>query len=313
MVGNVAFRGAAFGGFNRDDVMQYIEESAKKHADTVRDLRDRLEDANGEIAHFDERCHELEMLNAELKNQLEAQQEQVRQQIIPLQEEARRVTDERTQYKLTSEQLAGEKQLMEGRIEQMERNNAALQAQVDQLREVLGRRTEEANSLSSDGKEKDALIVELRKQIADMEDDHRNYLAICNRLGRIEAEMQSRATRIEEEAVQKAQTIMSDAAAYHDRVIGDVQQEAEMLRQQMQERLKMARTSAVSTSEDVNHSVTSALGEVSHIQVMLEQLSDCLSQQVVALHCVDLTLPTDPPVEEPVLPRSVEKREAAAV
>lgn len=291
MAGNINFRSAVVGGFNRQDVISYIENYAKEHAETVRDIRHEMDELSNQLSCAEEKCEELELLNTELKNQLETNQEAIRKQIIPLQEEARLVTEERAEFKKRSEDLALENQLMSGRIEQLEKDTGKLNSQNDSLREHLGTAEQNIASLTRSVEEKDALIAELRETISAMESDHRNYLSICSRLGRIEAEMQSRAAIIEEEAEKKAQALMDEANAYHEKVIFEVQGEAEVLRSQLYEHLEQARNSAVSTSEDMNRSVSTALGEVSNIQFMLEQLSDTLVQQITALHAVTMDLP----------------------
>ncbi|MBR2935383.1 MAG: hypothetical protein IKB79_07370 [Oscillospiraceae bacterium] len=59
------FRSAAFGGFNRQDVMDYLERAAKEHDQQMEELRARLDQAQQETA--------------QLRDQLTQAQEQARQ------------------------------------------------------------------------------------------------------------------------------------------------------------------------------------------------------------------------------------------
>jgi len=73
------FRGAAFGGFNRQDVMEYLERTAKEHAEGMAQLRAQLEQAQQE-------CGELR-----------AQLEQAQEQTKLLTEERDRIAQENEQ------------------------------------------------------------------------------------------------------------------------------------------------------------------------------------------------------------------------
>ena len=41
----IGFRSAVVGGFQRDDVLKYIEEAAQKHAQEIAELKDKLDKA----------------------------------------------------------------------------------------------------------------------------------------------------------------------------------------------------------------------------------------------------------------------------
>ena len=42
------FRNAAFGGFNRQDVMEYLERTAREHSEELAQLRARLDEAQNQ-------------------------------------------------------------------------------------------------------------------------------------------------------------------------------------------------------------------------------------------------------------------------
>ena len=109
------FRNAAFGGFNRQDVMDYLERTAKEHNEALEELRTMLAAAEGEreelrtqLAQAQEReqeltrerddcCRELEQVNAGCQTaqerseaqadrltELEQENEQLRQRVAQL-------------------------------------------------------------------------------------------------------------------------------------------------------------------------------------------------------------------------------------
>lgn len=98
------FRSAAFGGFNRQDVMDYLERSAKEHAQQIEELRARLEQAQQEME--------------QMRSQLTQAQEQVQQARIEL---------ERSQ----SEQQSAQEQ--SGLLAQTQEEVARLRGQIARL------------------------------------------------------------------------------------------------------------------------------------------------------------------------------------
>jgi len=85
------FRGAAFGGFNRQDVMDYLERSVKEHNQTLEQVNAQLAEARGEVEQLREQLaqareearqakEELERTTADQVNELRAQNEQLRRQ-----------------------------------------------------------------------------------------------------------------------------------------------------------------------------------------------------------------------------------------
>ena len=82
------FRSKAFGGFNRRDVIEYLERSAKEHSEEVGQLRAMLEDTQKER---DQLQDQLQALNAEC-DRLRGEAETAKQ-LPTAQEEIRRLRD----------------------------------------------------------------------------------------------------------------------------------------------------------------------------------------------------------------------------
>ena len=81
---------SAFNGFNREDVVHYIEFLNSKHAAELNQLRTEneelreqaqqqpAEDLSGRVAQLEDRCMELEQLNLNAQTELEEAQETLR-------------------------------------------------------------------------------------------------------------------------------------------------------------------------------------------------------------------------------------------
>lgn len=85
------FRSTAFGGFNRQDVMDYLERSVKEHNQALEQVNAQLTEARNEAAQLREQLarvqeevrqakEELERTTAEQMNELRTQNEQLRRQ-----------------------------------------------------------------------------------------------------------------------------------------------------------------------------------------------------------------------------------------
>ena len=101
------FRGALVGGFNRQDVAQYIEKAAKAHREQVEELTRQLEQARQEK---EELSAALEGLKSE-SGGLADQEARVR---TSLEESTRSLTRLRGELKTTQSQLAAAKQELIG-------------------------------------------------------------------------------------------------------------------------------------------------------------------------------------------------------
>ena len=68
------FRSAAFGGFNRQDVMDYLERAAKEHAQQMEELRSCLERAQQETEQLRAQLAQTQEQAQQAKNELERSQ-----------------------------------------------------------------------------------------------------------------------------------------------------------------------------------------------------------------------------------------------
>ena len=68
----IRFRTAAFGGFQRQDVVDYVESAAKEHAQQLRELREELKQTQARAEAADELEAQLEAVTAQ-RDELEAQ------------------------------------------------------------------------------------------------------------------------------------------------------------------------------------------------------------------------------------------------
>lgn len=305
MVGNVSFRSATFGGFNRDDVMDYIEKTNKEYTDSLNDAKTEAEAAY-------ERAQELDELNFELKNQLETQQREVTEQLIPLKAEMERLVSENAAMTQANQELSQRNEQMAAQIAQLEEalsqqrkenttlegKNKALSAQGDQLRDVLNRRTKSLKDAEAKIEEQNQTIAQMDEQVRSMTTDNQNYHVICGRLGKIEAEMQSRAIVVEEEAHRKAEAQLAQAKAYYNSLMNSANEDAAVICRQMEEHLEQIRTNTIVTSEDMNQCISSTLADVSNIQNMLQKLSGRLNEHVDALMALDVKVTPAKPYED---------------
>lgn len=87
------FRSAAFGGFNRQDVMNYLERSAKEHQQQMDELHSRLEQAQQETEQLRGQLAQAQEQVQQIRNELErsaADQQSAREQsdlLVQTQEE----------------------------------------------------------------------------------------------------------------------------------------------------------------------------------------------------------------------------------
>ena len=133
------FRSTAFGGFNRQDVMDYLERSVKEHNQALEKVNAQLTEARSEADQLREQLaqvreevrqakEELERTTANQMNELRTQNEQLRRQADAAQADA-------AAYAAIKERTAGIE------LEAHRRAQAIVdeaQVQVDQVRRELG-------------------------------------------------------------------------------------------------------------------------------------------------------------------------------
>lgn len=260
MVGNVAFRSAAIGGFNRSDVMNYIERS-------VRENTEALEEANAEAAAAQEKAEELDRLNAELKNQLETQQVTVKAQMYTLQTEIQKIVAERDNLKDKVDQM----EVMDQKMQQMEQQIQDLLRTGDQQRETI-QRVQTAND------EKNRRIADLEAQVERMQGDSEAYHVLSDNVGQIMLDAKSRTTLLEQTAQQAYDEKLAEAQAAYDAILANATGDAEEARLRVETQLRQLQGEVNSLVSGVNDAVTRALSDVSEVQALIQGLNGYMTQ-----------------------------------
>ncbi len=260
MVGNVAFRSAAIGGFNRSDVMSYIEKS-------VRENTEALEAAHAETAAAQEKAEELDRLNAELKNQLETQQTTVKAQMYTLQTEIQKIVAERDNLKDKVDQM----EVMDQKMQQMEQQIQSLLRTGDQQRETI-QQTQAAND------EKTRQIADLEAQVARMQSDSDAYRVLCGDVGQIMLDAKSRTTLLEQNAQQAYDEKLAEAQAAYDSILASATGDAEEARLRLETQLRQLQGEMDTLVSGVNNAVVKALSDVSEVQTLLQGLNGYMNQ-----------------------------------
>lgn len=260
MVGNVAFRSAAIGGFNRSDVMNYIERS-------VRENTEALAEANAEAAAAQEKAEELERLNAELKNQLESQQVTVKAQMYTLQTEIQKIVAERDNLKDKVDQM----EVMDQKMQQMEQQIQDLLRTGDQQRETI-QRVQTAND------EKAQRIADLEAQVERMQGDSDAYHVLCDNVGQIMLDAKSRTTQLEQSAQQAYDEKLAEAQAAYDAILANATGDAEEARLRVETQLRQLQGEVNNLVSGVNDAVAKALSDVSEVQALIQGLNGYMNQ-----------------------------------
>lgn len=138
------FRSAAFGGFNRQDVMDYLERAAKEHEQQMEELRAQLEQAQQEMAQLRSQLTQAQEQAQQTRAELErnttdrqnAQEQssllaQTQEELVRLRGQVARLEPDAVAYSAIKERTAGIE------LEAHRRAQAIVdeaQAQVEQLR-----------------------------------------------------------------------------------------------------------------------------------------------------------------------------------
>ncbi len=261
MVGSVAFRSAAIGGFNRSDVMSYIEKS-------VRENTEALEAAHAKFAAAQEKAEELDRLNAELKNQLESQQVTVKAQMYTLQTEIQKIVTERDSLKDKVEQM----EVMDQKMQQMEQQIQDLLRTGDQQRETIQR-------VQTSNDEKAQRIADLEAQVEKMQGDSDAYHVLCDNVGQIMMDAKSRTTLLEQSAQQAYDEKMAEAQAAYDTILANATGDAEEARLRLETQLRQLQGEVNNfLVSGVNDAVAKALSDVSEVQALIQGLNGYMNQ-----------------------------------
>lgn len=162
------FRTAAFGGFQKQDVMEYLERSAQEHTKKVADLQRELEErkraegeAEGRRADLERRLAALEAENQRLAadladredrlNQTMAEKDELRAENTRLSGEVERLKPSAAAYETVKDRTAGIELEAHGRAQAIEREGRAkaLKCQ-EQVREWFGKTKEAYERLRAD-------------------------------------------------------------------------------------------------------------------------------------------------------------------
>ncbi len=283
MVGNVAFRSAAIGGFNRSDVMNYIERS-------VRESTEALDEANAEAAAAQEKAEELDRLNAELKNQLESQQVTVKAQMYTLQTEIQKIVAERDNLKDKVEQM----EVMDQRMQEMERQIQSLLHTNDQQRETIQR-------TQADNEEKARHIADLEAQVERMQGDSDAYHVLCDNVGQIMMDAKSRTTLLEQSAQQAYDEKLAEAQAAYDTILANATGDAEEARLRVETQLRQLQGEVNNLVSGVNDAVARALSDVSEAQSLLQGMNGYMNQYADGEPAAEEEVVAEAAPEEPLV------------
>lgn len=121
------FRSAAFGGFNRQDVMEYLERTAREHGGAVRALQEQLDAARQESAGLTARLEQAEARARELESALEqesagrtAAEEQARSLLQEREERAARLAQEQEELRRQLARTRSERDGLRRQVERLE-------------------------------------------------------------------------------------------------------------------------------------------------------------------------------------------------
>lgn len=280
---NVAFRSAAIGGFNREDVMGYIER-------TVREHKAALEQANAETAAAEERAEELARLNAELKEQAAAQQEALKAQ--------------RDELLTQLEQVRNERDGLQERFDQLDMMD--VEERFRSMKNTIEEKENETEQLRRSGEEKDAALAAKEREIEalkgraeEQESEAASYRTMVSSIGQIEMDMRLRTTLMEQDAQKKTdeqlaetqeqcETMRRQAEEEAEAILDGAKQQAQALRQQMDEKLAAFCSDISQAAERVNSSVTRAMEENAQVQALLEELNGCLDEHRQAAEAISV-------------------------
>lgn len=251
-----AFRTAAFGGFNRKDVLEYITAAARKYRREI----GHLQEENVELR------ESLDRVNAENAD-LRAEMSRIREESETALAELRRQLSETEEMVTTQSDIQALKAACEAKLEE---NRAEYQAALE---------------------EKSAAFA---AELAAYQKDAEAYRIMRDRVGQIEMNAQVHAISVEKEADEKAAQTVSAAQAKSDAIIGSIRHEAEALRDQINALLNNVCDNFNSVHSDVADSIAKAMGEVDHVHDLLLDLNACMEENAGAINSMDVPdLPED--------------------
>ncbi len=277
MDGNVTFRSAVMGGFNREDVMNYIAQRENEHRLEL----EQMVRANGEA---EDRLQELRGENERLKEELGKLRESEEARM----EELRSMAESYETLKRGSDRAAElDRELDMVREELLATKNYAnaQQKEMEQVMEQAKTRLEEQGEKLE---QQAALIQELQGQTDEMQQNSVAYQDLCGRIGQIEMDMRFRTLRMEQETRETMQAQAEAARATYEKVVSSANEDAVEVRRQAQEQLEQFQDDVSGTSAQVSDAVAKALAEVNTVKELLEQLDSKLGQRMAAVNAIQL-------------------------
>ena len=131
----IGFRSAVVGGFQRDDVLKYIEEAAQKHAEEIAELKDKLDKAEQDAKTQAEKVAELTQKNAGLLERLGEMTMELDKAKADLDERDRSLAlagEESTVQNECYEELHTQYKTLESECARLREQNQKLQARSDE-------------------------------------------------------------------------------------------------------------------------------------------------------------------------------------
>jgi cell division septum initiation protein DivIVA len=254
---NTLFR-SALRGFNREDVMEYITKTSRKHEAEVLELRSELERTQTQLADVDA---ERSSLQDELSGMV-ATHDQLLQVSQELGETLNQLSDAKSKIADLERQLA--------------------QCQTDyqaEVNELTAQRAAELAQVRSAGEE--AL-----RQYAD---DAEGYTTLVDQVGRVILNAERTAERTRSEAQEEAQKIVSDAQTEADNLLEEAtatldqaRQEAAAIRDRAEDYFRQSRDQFEVTQSVVGNAVSQAMDEVDRLRSALLDLNDSFASTRVS-------------------------------
>ncbi len=294
MDGNVTFRSAVMGGFNREDVMNYIGQRESEHRKEL----EQMVRANGEA---EDQIRELRGENERLKAELdelrgseEARLEELHSMAESF-EELKRKSDRadalERELEMVRDQLqatqthadAQQKELLE-ELEGYKAEKAEMEQVMEQAKERL---EDQARRLDEQARQ----VQELQGQTTEMMQNSTAYQDLCGRIGQIEMDMRFRTLRMEQETRETMQAQAEAARATYEKVVSSANDDAVEVRRLAQEQLEQFQDDVSGTSAQVSEAVAKALEEVNTVKELLERLDSNLGQRMAAVNEIQLGEP----------------------
>lgn len=291
MDGNVTFRSAVMGGFNREDVMNYIERTAAEH----RQEMEKLVQANGEAT---QELEQLRVENAALREQTEEQQHTIEAQL----EEIQTMAAEHEELRQGSERagrLSGELEMLKEELEGIKAQADAqqsemlvqlnrLKAEKTEMEQVMTQAKERLEEQATRLNEQNRLIKDLQGQTSEMKQNSTAYQDLCGRIGQIEMDMRFRTLRMEQETKETMQAQAEAARATYEKVVSSANADAVEVRRQAQEQLELFQDDVSGTTAQVSEAVAQALEQVANMKALLERLDANLGERLRAVNAIQL-------------------------